>query len=281
MSKGNTILHIGLMKTGSTFLQTRVFPNLEGIRYFHGSDSFYRSRSFSKGPLGKVLISNEGFTGSWYKERELNLNYFDKFTQALDNIREYFNDPKIIVVFREPSSFIKSSYKQYLNEGGTASWEEFIIENDAHLEQFKFSKYIKLLLNKVELDNLLILNYDQLRKNPMQFVEEMCTFIFGDYDRSMLQQIKLSEKSNPSVPDNFESWYIRNNRVNKWLRKKVGFELSFRWKKWGINLNSFIRYILPRIIKKRKKRDISYLEEYFRQDWSECLSLIESAKHVQ
>lgn len=57
-------LHVGLHKTGSTVLQNRVFPRIQGIDYLgrpFGTKHFLHRLARSQGD--KVLLSSEGMAG--------------------------------------------------------------------------------------------------------------------------------------------------------------------------------------------------------------------------
>lgn len=53
-------IHVGLQKTGSSFLQQCVFPCLDGCDYFRGTDSFKKYMwTVGSGGSDKLLLSHE------------------------------------------------------------------------------------------------------------------------------------------------------------------------------------------------------------------------------
>lgn len=65
--KQRIIIHIGLPKTATTFLQTEVFPNLENTNFLRSFNSFYELY-YSKGNnFENILISDEMLSGLYFK----------------------------------------------------------------------------------------------------------------------------------------------------------------------------------------------------------------------
>lgn len=277
----STCIHIGLMKTGSTFFQTRIFPNLKGVNYVHGMESFYKGRFFSFGAFKPLIISNEGITGSWYKDDECGLDYFERFCYTIDNIQTYFNAPKIRVVFREPSSFIYSSYKQYLHEGGVKNWEEFFPLDrldETFLDQFKFSKFIERLQDKFPKDQLLMLDFQDIIQNPEQLFEDVKKFCLSEetYKENKDLRFDNSRRSNPALQTEYENVVILSNRINKFLKKNFGFMLKIKLGRIEISLTTFIRYFLPRKQQKKEVKYIAELKNYYSADWTIAQQMMKS-----
>src|SRR6056297_231640 len=61
------ILHAGLHKTGSTFLQRKVFPEMKGLTYIHDY-SFGRVPQILKNHQTPILFSSEAGCGYPYPE---------------------------------------------------------------------------------------------------------------------------------------------------------------------------------------------------------------------
>lgn len=121
MSKYKIFLHIGLGRSGSDFLQKKIFSNLSNINYIDR----YNSKTFDKFRINlfynpffniknktkfkvqrKSLISSENFFNPDYK-----LNELQKKIRAIDK------NPNIILVLREPFSHLVSTYKYSVQNG--------------------------------------------------------------------------------------------------------------------------------------------------------------------
>lgn len=117
------VLHAGFHKTGSTFLQRRVFPNLPDTWYL-GAPSLKEPKSAHHPAAPKLLLlSSEAACGFPYPLAE-------RFSTAtlLANVR-LFSISKVFVIQRELSSWAASLYFQTLNEGHWWTPEEFIHAN--------------------------------------------------------------------------------------------------------------------------------------------------------
>ena len=94
--------HVGLAKTGSTFLQKNFFPYLKNIKYISTHDYINSIDIINKTNYKSYLISRE----------------FDKqFEREIKKFISYFPDTKIIVVFRRHDQWIASQYKRAVKNG--------------------------------------------------------------------------------------------------------------------------------------------------------------------
>jgi hypothetical protein len=188
-------LHLGLPKTGTTFLQKKVFSNLEGITYLDhlknpeilelygkiGGETIsdaeceqIRDKLIPPHLSNPLLISREQFSCSPINIREKNWeNVF------IDLKRVFSKDFKVcpIVTLREQSEHLVSLYKQCLLMGDYRDFEDFIWEKDAHslgnlplTEWYKYSNILDELSYLFGKKNLEIEKYEELREDPRQFV---------------------------------------------------------------------------------------------------------------
>ena len=114
-------LHIGLGRSGSDFLQKKIFSNLLNVNYFDR----YNSKKFDKFRINlfynpffnlkkkekfeiksNSIISTENFFNSDYKLNEL-----------IIKIKEVYKKPQIILILREPFSHLISLYKYSVQNG--------------------------------------------------------------------------------------------------------------------------------------------------------------------
>lgn len=281
----STCIHMGLMKTGSTYLQTRIFPRLKGVHYVHGMESFYKGRNFTFGTFDPLIISNEGLSGNWYKDHSCGLDYFERFTTSIQNIHRIFKHPKIIVVFREPSRFIYSSYKQSLHEKGTKPWTEFFPYpdlDDDYLDQFRFSKFASYLISQCDEKNVLLLDFAQLKTDPHQFVDKIKKFCLPPsvYQQNLSVQLPVESRSNPAVSDSYEWVLIKGNKASAFTEKHLGFPLKVKVGRIELSINSIARYILPKTTSKSPVPYLSDLRKYYEEDWAKTVQLIRENEKV-
>lgn len=119
--------HIGLHKTGTTFMQNSVFPAWPGIRYlrFRNLEYFLRLEAHST-----YLVSCEGLSGSTFASKAERL-------EAIRRLSEMFPQAKIVISFRRHGDYLASLYSQYLRYGGKEAFDGFFSLDEgreAHLK---------------------------------------------------------------------------------------------------------------------------------------------------
>ena len=158
-------IHIGLPRTGTSFLQRNIFPKLK-LTYLH------KNMIFSKIKDGKNLISDEHLSGTIFYN-----NPPDQY-KIIDRIKKLYPDAKIIIVLRDKNDWLKSFYKNYLSYSKKKikkiSYNEFcsMYEKKGWLDFEKYIAYLKNSFNEV-----LVLNYESLNKNHKDFISSICNFI--------------------------------------------------------------------------------------------------------
>ena len=85
-------IHVGIHRTGSTFLQNIIFPKLSN---------------------SKSIFSNEAISGS----------FFSPGYEDARELKSLCPDVKIIIVLRNQHSLINSFYSLYLKVGGTKTYK--------------------------------------------------------------------------------------------------------------------------------------------------------------
>jgi hypothetical protein len=125
--KRTVIVHLGLHRTGSSYLQRHVFPGLEGV--------FYAGKGFSKLRLPAImmtadkviLFSNESWLGRLKLDSVYNpsWDWLEHSILAIRNTAATFGDPHGLIVLRKHSGWINSLYGMYLANGGCESFENF------------------------------------------------------------------------------------------------------------------------------------------------------------
>jgi len=171
---GNLYIHIGLHKTGTTFLQQEVFPKLKNVNYiskYNRQGSLHLiTTKFSKDKIN--LFSEEHLTRQ---------NYLDdgqaSMSEIAKRIHKLFPEAKIILTLRNKDDWLKSLYNQYARTRGLKSFEEWY--NDVFdKEDLNFEKFVKLLNDLF--DDVLVLEYELLKKDSDLFVKKICNFMNVD-----------------------------------------------------------------------------------------------------
>jgi len=164
--------HVGLHKTGTTFLQKAVFPKWQGITYipWPNLELFLRLDSAKT-----YLVSREGLSGkNWAHHAERDA--------SLKRLSEMFPEAQILVSFRKHSGYITSSFRQYLQRGGPHEFGQYLdIENDAGV--MKRNDFIyRWKLESLERHfgrRPFVFLHEELSKNLDQLLRDMEGFIGG------------------------------------------------------------------------------------------------------
>jgi hypothetical protein len=133
-------IHVGMHKTGTTFMQKAVFPKFKNITYVKPNtllDGYLRLEL-----NGPCLISNERLAGRLWATLE-------QVDASLKRLSEIFPGAVILMSFRPHESFIVSSYKQYLHQGGILRFKDYFdFTDDSGLmkrEQFLFAPRVEMV----------------------------------------------------------------------------------------------------------------------------------------
>ena len=169
-------IHIGLHRTGSTFLQEKIFSNIPLSAFVRGHDyicSFMINADIPSD--GKIVISYEGLTGHNY----LDNSEASPFEMA-DRIKKLWSDAKIILVLREKDDWRRSLYRQYVNRLSKFMREPILSEQEwtekiFRKRDFSFDDFVDYLNGLF--DEILVLHYEDLRDNPHKFIKDICDFI--------------------------------------------------------------------------------------------------------
>lgn len=185
------ILHIGIQRTGTTFLQEVVFPMLENVNLIckkekevmnvlespdlNLEDRKEISKYFKDGKIN--LISDENIwwhhTMDWFRDDVEN-----RRIEHLNIIHEIFPGGKILFGTRNVEDLIVSLYNFYVVVGGPLTFKEWHKANPQYSkENIDYNSYIKHLQNQFGKDRVYIYEYEYMKKNINNHVKGICEFI--------------------------------------------------------------------------------------------------------
>ncbi|MEM9366192.1 MAG: hypothetical protein AAGD07_09355 [Planctomycetota bacterium] len=116
------VAHVGLHKTGTSALQCYLKEGNADYFVAHRTGYMDLVQAISSGK--RVLISEENLSGHPF-ERDRGC-YRKRFHESIQATHRVFRPEAYILGLREHSRFIESAYRQYLCEGGTLRFPEFI-----------------------------------------------------------------------------------------------------------------------------------------------------------
>ncbi len=173
MPKEKTIyFHVGLGKTGSTYLQNRFFTKLKGIHYIHTSRYRNSPALIQASDEHKFLVSRE-------------------FDQQLEEECRFFSNifptAKVIVFLRRHDSWIASQYRRFVKNGFGGSFSEFLDMNSDNglwkQEDLDFFSKIQIIEHYFQ-SHPLVLFYEDFKRDPLTVFDQLCAFMGAEYDLS-------------------------------------------------------------------------------------------------
>ena len=195
----NLILHIGIQKTGTTFVQNAVFPLWKGIHYLGNDKLEILLRCPSDRP---VLLSREGLSGQNWAHHAVR-------ERSIARLAHLFPKARIMLSFRKHSRYIASSYCQYLQRGGYLPFEEYFDPlNDSgymKVDDFRF----KLKVDAVQA---------YFGRTPFVFFQEE---LHQDIDKLLTDMESLIGGKAPAKSD------IKNRKYNQSVKYHPAILLRF------------------------------------------------------
>ena len=207
-TKKQIVLHVGLPKTATTFLQLKVFPNIKNIFYTGNPNSeifqtpFKHLRNINQTGFSlsvktkihefindlkqdKTLYSCEGMSGTWrfdYSNNPKNTEY----------LKEIFPEAKIFFVVRRQSDWLESIYRQVVGREIQSVFKKTELLNIDDFFNFKrnafyrgkymgvhnydWFKWTQNYINKFGEKNVLVLPYEMLKANLSAFLKRFYDF---------------------------------------------------------------------------------------------------------
>lgn len=207
------LIHIGYHKTGTSFLQKRIFESYPSV--------FHRVRQTA---IRDHLITPSPFLFSeasaiQFCQEEMNYSdalyavFSNEFLSSnphgadshskyvADRLKACMPDSQILIVIREQASMVYSSYAQYLRARGSYGIRDYIyspIDGRFRLDHLQYHHLIGYYFDLFGKRNVLVLPYELLKASPVEFLEKL--FAFLDIDE-LLNSINFDarEKVNQAL----------------------------------------------------------------------------------
>lgn len=254
--------HVGLSKTGSTFLQHQVFPKIQGLEYLPTRKYRHALSLIPQMQAEKILVSRE---------------FDQQFEQEIIKFSKQYPHAYPIIVLREHSSWAVSNYKRFVKNGHSISLSEFIdIEEDKglfKLKDFDYQRYLDLLNQHFDSPTM-VLFYEDLRSQPQVFVQKILDFTETDLD---FQKVNWKPK---------HVSYDKNAlKLVRKLSRKIQFQkkLEVHVEPKGFLYNLYaniVRYsilygskIMPSNVFPKEnlyeQQEVEALKDYFQEEWKQ------------
>lgn len=264
--------HVGLAKTGSTFLQKNFFPYLKNIKYVSTHDYINSIDIINKTNYKSYLISRE----------------FDKqFEREIKKFISYFPDTKIIVVFRRHDQWIASQYKRAVKNGWYLDFKNYYNINNKGIWKNSDLTYMNKLkiIKKYSKSKPLILKFEELKKDPFNYLNKISNYTDSKYLKTEIslktvhksyseKQLiflkkfcKIFKKTPPIYYDyqeiTLDKTISNTNRIKHWLFYRPWWLL--------FHLVMYTSLLIPKslIVKNSliNKNDLAEIKNKFKEDW--------------
>lgn len=205
MHLSKVILHIGLHKTGTTFLQNTVYPNIQNADYYRGWDGLNK---IVCGKKEYTIISDEKLSGDPFDK---NLSYSESFKRSITNLQKLVPNAIILVTVREPQMWISSVYKQHIHQGGFLKPEEFFSIQTPFLrkEDIQIKEKIEFLKNTFSTVKVL----DSSKLNNIEYLIEFFISLNLRVDKAKFIDMRVTN-SNSNIGIKYNSQLIFLRRFN-------------------------------------------------------------------
>lgn len=262
------IVHLGLEKTGSTFLHDAIFTKLRGVE-FHRKSRFKR--------FEQIVDTRPDVDHLFRFETDR------EFENIVDRIAAHRPGAFVFFVLRRQDSWLKSKYHYHIRKHGFKKLREFF---DLKHDTGEWKKDEMLLRPKIDYalkrfpGRVLLLNYQQLRNDQGAFVNAILQFVGATLpDRSGLQK--------PSKP----AFSLKQNRILMAFNRSYPYahlgsnsrflnRLWYKYREFLLHVVAFFAQFVPAAwVSKEPIIDQAYLQEvssYYEEDWAYALKQIDA-----
>ncbi len=221
MANQSVLLHIGYHKTATTWFQDTLFAQHPGfatpLEYKQIARTFvwphplhFDAKAARKKCLGELkkawksdgvpVLSAERLSGNPTS------GGFDSKDIA-DRLRATFPEARVWIQIREQAAMVGSYYKQYVQEGGTASLHRMLAGDDVlkripqfRMEHFDYGPLIRHYQDLFGPDRVLVTLYEEFRANPAAIIGRVCDFAGaprpqGDLPTAKRRNVSFSDRS--------------------------------------------------------------------------------------
>jgi hypothetical protein len=263
--KKDIYFHVGLGKTGTTYLQYRVFTKFKGVYYIQRTRYRKSFEIINKTNYSKYLVSNE----------------FDRqYPREIKRIAAEFPNAKIIMVLRRTDSWLASQYRRWVKNGYSYSFEQFIdLDND--LGEWKqkdayFFPYIQMAEELLHSKPLVLL-YDDLRKDPMVFFKRIADFVGAGFDPEDISLKRVHTSYNEKQLLFRRKW---NHYFSGSLQESENRYIAFFQKMFYTKPIRYSSLYLAKILPDNMKPDeiltpekhLKRVREFYKDDWEKCVA---------
>ncbi len=301
------LIHIGYPKTGTSFLQEKIFPYINNAVAVSKKDIYeyiikpnpltynpQKTRDFFlekyKSKQNRLIFSYEQLIGT---SQMGGYNLLLTQSNAL-KIKKTFPDASVIIFLRNQIDIISSTYCQYLYGGGTENANTFLKKKnytgpnllllfnyDYFLYDILIDYYIKLFGK----DEIFVFLFEEFQKNQERFINDFLKIFNLMIDKKKMKSINFQEKVNvkyhylliPLV--RIFNIFTRRTRLNKYyiLHIPYFYEYSRKLLKF---LNKIMYFVFPENPNEKilQKKNMQYIADYYKKSNSLLIKKFDLSK---
>lgn len=272
MSDNNVIIHIGLIKTGSTYLQNFIFPHLSKTIFINGHENFtsqWQDQVLKNNE--HILISDENFSGkAWKKEnyysRAIPIDYRPSmvFERNVKFLKQCFPNATIFIFFRRHGDLVISMYRQFIKNRGTLLLHEFY-GKEKIIQPTWLSYENKIQILRRYFDDTYFIDYSDFQKYGDRFIID---FFQQEFDIKFEGRMNTPKRTNVGMKGRGLIWCRKMNKLYNKISLPKNIQKSLRLLKLdpaGLiqNRMPFINNQDPKEFQEIKEE----INEYFSSDW--------------
>lgn len=261
--------HVGTSKTGTTFLQHRIFPKFKDIYYVHSTRYRKVEKIINGSNYEKYLVSRE-----FDQQLEYEVKLFSsEFKEAIP-----------IIIFRKHDQYIASQYRRFVKNGFKGTFFDFFdLENDKGYfkkQDLDYLRHIQILEENF-MQKPIVLFYEDLKNDSITFIEKLTKLLDVSIN---YQNINLKKKHTSYSEKQLKAILLIGKYIN--MRKRRIFNnniLHFLWRLYLGSIRYSILYfakLTPKSFFKKEslipENELEKVREFYVDNWKKCLAYSEN-----
>lgn len=255
--------HVGLGKTGTTYLQYAFFPKLKGIHYIQRTRYQRAHEIISRTHYASYLVSRE---------------FDQQLEDEVAKFSQHYPDAKVIIVLRRHDKWIASQYRRFAKNGIHVDFNAFFdIDHDqGQWKQADLNYMAKLkIIEKYFSQKPLVLFQDELSTDPYAFFDKIAACTGSTYDKSAISLERVHRSYN-------DKQLKAVRKLSKWLfptheaRSRKTLRGWLQWRR--IQLTSYAIMHTARLLPDTWFKHIELIppealekiRRHYAEDWEAC-----------
>jgi len=254
--------HCGMMRTGTTYLQSSVFPFFEGLEYIGKDQYANRLQIVAAKREKRFLVSYEVYQG-------------DRGAEEIRNFARAWPEARPILVLRKQGDWLRSEYKRLLKNGVVRQFSEVWDPSNADAVYQPSDLCLAdriACLEKSFTSKPIILFYEDLRQDGLAFVQELARITGAAFPE---ETVGLAPKHVSYSDRELRAFRAVTKFIT--LRRRAAFKPVVAFQVQRL-FRDFVRYLVlygSRILPMGEaplvpEETLGAIDRYYRMDWEHC-----------